>query len=555
VILQACCNDAVCVPACPVDCIHPTPEEPGFLTSEMMHIDPQTCIDCGACVAACPVDAIKSELDLSAEEEPFRSLNAVYFADLPSASPKPAPALKSAVRRGDYSAMRVAIVGSGPAAFYTAAELLDANVARVNIFERLLTPYGLVRYGVAPDHLSTKRISDVFRATATHKKLSLHLGVESGQHISQQELLEYHHAVIYATGAPEGKTAGVPGDDLAGSHTAADFVAWYNGHPDHEDDVFDLSGERVVVVGNGNVALDVARILLTDPDDLHDRSDIAKHALEALRHSNVREVVLLGRRGPVEAAFSESEFLAVTQRADLALSVQDEDLQALGEPVTVDDRRSAALRAKVQRILAVPRASTQRGGPDRRLVLRFLCSPVRLEGNTHVERLILERNALSADESGKVVAVRSGQLETLDTSMVLAAVGQHARPIPGVPFDDAGDVIPNEDGRVVDPANGAFVPGTYVTGWAARGSSGVLGTNRWAAAATADRVLQDFTAGILPSPAKGDEQLSRLLAERGAADIDFDGWMRIDRAEREAGRQARRPRVKLTAHALLAGSK
>jgi ferredoxin/flavodoxin---NADP+ reductase len=520
VILQPCCNDASCVPACPVDCIHPTPAERGFLSSEMMHIDPQTCIDCGACVAACPVDAIKSESDLSPEEEPFLDLNAEYFADPPSAPPDAAPAVNSAARRGDCSAARVAIVGSGPAAFYTAAELLAADVAQVNIFERQLTPYGLARYGVAPDHLSTRRISDVFRATATHKNLSLHLGVEVGQQISPQELLEYHDAVIYATGAPEGRLMGVPGDDLPGSHTAADFVAWYNGHPDHVDDVFDLSGDRVVVVGNGNVALDVARILLTEPDDLL-RSDIAGHALEALRHSNVREVVVLGRRGPAEAAFSAPEIVALTQRTDLALVVEDRDLRALGEPFTADNRRDAALRAKVQRIMAIPRASAWSGNPDRRLVLRFLCSPVRLDGDTRVERLIVERNDLSVDDSGKVVAVRAGQLEPLETSMVLAAVGHRARPIPGLPFDDARGVIPNENGRVVDPATGDIVPGAYVTGWAARGPSGVIGTNRLSAAVTAAFVLQDFTAGILRSPEKGDEQLGRLLAERGAADIDY----------------------------------
>ncbi len=302
VITQACCNDASCVDVCPVNCIHPTPDEPEFATTEMLYIDPQTCIDCGACVDECPVDAIFGENELSEAHSMYPEINAAYFEKHPIGPDWPelgSPRKLSA----ELGTLRVAIVGSGPSACYAAIELTSRPRVEVDMFDRLPTPYGLVRAGVAPDHPGTKGVSDVFRSALGKRSVQCHFNVEVGRHVSHEELLEHHHAVIYAVGAASDRRLGVPGEDLPGSHAATEFVAWYNGHPDYADHEFDLSGERAVIVGNGNVALDVARVLVTDPDELA-KTDMAEHAVEALRHSNIREVVIVGRRGPAQAAYT-----------------------------------------------------------------------------------------------------------------------------------------------------------------------------------------------------------------------------------------------------------
>ncbi|HET9876035.1 MAG TPA: 4Fe-4S binding protein, partial [Mycobacterium sp.] len=328
VITQACCNDASCVFACPVYCIHPSPDEPDFATSEMLYIDPEACVDCGACVRACPVDAIYPDTQLPPEQLPFIEINKAYYPARPEGEKLPptsklAPVLPAAElrRRGKYP-LTVAIVGSGPAAMYAADELLTQPGVLVNMFEKLPTPYGLVRAGVAPDHQQTKLVTRLFGEISHRRGFNFFLNVEVGRHLSHADLLEYHHAVLYASGALHDRRLEIDGMGLPGTGTATELVGWMNGHPEFTGLTFDLSHERVVIVGNGNVALDVARILTTDPDTLA-RTDIADYALATLRNSRVQEVVIVARRDPIASAFTLPELIGLTQTAEVVLDAVD----------------------------------------------------------------------------------------------------------------------------------------------------------------------------------------------------------------------------------------
>src|ERR1700748_223730 len=329
VITQSCCNDGSCVFACPVNCIHPTPDEPGFATSEMLYIDPVACVDCGACVSACPVGAIAPDTRLEPKQLPFVEINASFYPDRPDdvklpPTSKLAPVIPAAQVRPRHQPLTVAIVGSGPAAMYAADELLTQHGVRVNVFEKLPTPYGLVRAGVAPDHQTTKRVTALFDRIARRREFRFFLNVEVGTHLSHDDLLAHHHAVIYAVGAPNDRRLDIDGMGMPGTGTATELVAWINGHPDFTELPVDLSHERVVVVGNGNVALDVARVLTTDPDQLA-RTDISDHALRALRASRVREVVIAARRGPEHSAFILPELIGLTTTAEVVLSGADRE--------------------------------------------------------------------------------------------------------------------------------------------------------------------------------------------------------------------------------------
>src|SRR6201998_4366064 len=324
VITQSCCSDGSCVYACPVNCIHPSPDEPGFATAEMLYIDPVACVDCGACVSACPVGAITPASQLEPEQQPFIALNASYYPDRPADQKLPptsklAPVIPAPQVRGHHrDPLTVAIVGSGPAAMYAADELLTQHGVRVNVFEKLPTPYGLVRAGVAPDHQSTKKVTQLFDRVARHRHFRFYLNVEIGKHLSHADLLGHHIAVLYAVGAPDDRRLDIEGMGLPGTGTATELVAWINGHPDFTDLPVDLSHERVVIIGNGNVALDVARVLTADVDDLA-RTDIADHALEALRGAAVRAVVIAARRGPAHSAFTLPELIGLTGTSDVVL--------------------------------------------------------------------------------------------------------------------------------------------------------------------------------------------------------------------------------------------
>jgi ferredoxin/flavodoxin---NADP+ reductase len=539
VITQRCCNDASCISECPVDCIRPTPEQREFANTEMLYIDPETCIDCGACVDACPVDAIFSEDELSAPLARFKDINAAWFerhpleADMSPLKHPPRPAK-------ELGTLRVAIVGAGPAACYAAEALLKRADVEVEMFDKLPTPFGLVRAGVAPDHPGTKGVTAMFESAFKREAFQYYLNVEVGKHISHEELLAHHHAVIYAVGASSDRQLGIPGEELLGSHAATEFVAWYNGHPSYADRTFDLSGERAVIIGNGNVALDVARVLTLGPDALK-KTDIADHALEALQNSNIREVVLLGRRGPAQAAYTSPEFLALGYLPGIDVVIDEADLVLDPASQAEVDAADAepSLRMKIQ--LAGEYAARPVDPAKKRIVFRYLASPAEVIGTDKVEGLKIVHNELVDGN-----AVATDQSETIDTGLVIRSVGYRGVAIEGLPFDDRRGVVPNENGRVIADG-GVPVEGVFVSGWIKRGPRGVIGTNKTDAEETVELILQDFTSTKLQKPAHDRNALKQLLAERQADLIDRTGWRKIDQAERQRGKADRRPRVKFTA--------
>jgi len=520
VVTRACCADASCAFACPVNAIHPTPDEPDFLLSDMVYVDPASCVDCGACVRACPVGAIKPSDQLADHELPFVELNRLFHEGRP-APPIQAP-VTPIVPKTTSVPMRVAVVGAGPAALYTADELLKRPGVEVTVIDRLPTPYGLVRAGVAPDHPETRTIDQLFRKIEDQPGFSYALGIDIGTDLGHDELAEGHDAVIYATGAANDRRLEIPGEDLPGSVTATDFVAWYNGHPDHVDDRFDLAHETAVIVGNGNVALDVARILTTDPELLK-HTDIADHALEALRASRVREVVVLARRGPAQAAFTLPEITSLVMRDDIDVRVEGE-LDA--------DATDPMERQKLE-VLRIAQARSADAAPGRRrVVLRFQSMPVAIEGERQVSGVRTARTEL-VGASDDVRAVATDDESTIETGLVLRSVGYRGREIPGLPFDDALGVVPNSRGRVDG------MPGVYVVGWIKRGPAGFIGTNKTCATETVDRLFEDSNAGLL-APRRGDG----LPPAVRASAIDSEGWRRIDRWERRRGLAQGRVRVR-----------
>jgi ferredoxin/flavodoxin---NADP+ reductase len=544
VITQTCCNDASCVPVCPVNCIHPTPDEPEYLTAEMLYIDPEVCIDCGACIDACPVKAITADYELEPAEEAFVEVNTQWYRD-PTHRGYSTKPVTPATRTFEPSPepLRVAVVGSGPAGCYVVEHLSTQrglNV-RVNVFERLPAPGGLVRYGVAPDHQETKEVTAGFMRSLRRSGVSVHLNVEVGRDISHEDLARHHHAVVYAVGTPDGRSLDVPGEQLPGCHSASEFVAWYNGHPDYADRVFDLSAERAVVVGNGNVALDVARVLTADVDDLA-RTDIAAHALEQLRASRIREVVLLGRRGPAQASFTIAELAGLRELPGVDIAIDEADLVLDEASAQQYQAHPEAMDLLKVRLLA-ELAATDRGA-GRRIVLRFRTSPAEVLGAEHVAGLRLVRNDL-VNDAGTVRAVATAEESVLECGLVLRSVGYHGRPVPGVPFDAGRGIVPNHRGRVVndDPEMPSPHLGVYVVGWAKRGPSGVIGTNKVCARETVDALLDDYVGGLLMRPAEGAAELRALIGRTEA--IGTDGWRAIDEHERRLGRESARPRVKI----------
>jgi ferredoxin--NADP+ reductase len=544
VITQTCCNDASCVPVCPVNCIHPTPDEPEYLTAEMLYIDPAVCIDCGACIDVCPVKAITADYELAPSQATFIEVNTQWYRDETHRGYSIKPVIPVARTFEPVpEPLRVAVVGSGPAACYLVEHLSTQrglNV-RINVFERLPAPGGLVRYGVAPDHQETKEIGAAFMRSLGRSGVSVHLNVEVGRDISHEALARHHHAVVYAVGTPDGRRLDVPGEESPGCHSASEFVAWYNGHPHFADRVFDLSAERAVVIGNGNVAVDVARVLTADVDELA-RTDIATHALDQLRASRIREVVLLGRRGPAQASFTIAELAGLRDRPGVDIAIDPADLVLDEASLQQYHARPESMELLKVRLLS-ELAATERGA-DRRIVLRFRMSPTDVLGGEHVTGLRVVRNELVHD-AGTVRAVATAEESVLDCGLVLRSVGYHGRPVSGVPFDALRGILPNLRGRVVndDPEMPSPHLGVYVVGWAKRGPSGVIGTNKVCARETADALLDDYVGGLLTPPAEHPDELRTLLAQTDA--INADGWRAIDEHERRLGRESARPRVKL----------
>jgi ferredoxin--NADP+ reductase len=372
----------------------------------------------------------------------------------------------------------------------------------------------------------------MFDHELTNDRFSCHLNVEVGRELTHEELMFHHHAVIYAVGAFHSRSLGIPGEELPGHYSATDFVAWYNGHPDHADHSFDLTHERVVIIGNGNVAIDVARILLLGPDELA-KTDVADYALEALSHSKVKEVLIVGRRAPRAAAYKLKEFLALTHLPGTDIAVESDDLQ-----VGPDDDFETVLKVDAARQCMQREPSPE----NKRIVFRFLTSPVGIVGSDRVEGLRVVRNAV--DESGGLVpGDPAGETEVIETSLILRSIGHKGVPIEGLPFDEACCTVPNDRGRVLGD-DGQPLPGVYVTGWIKRGAHGFIGTNRTDAEETVARLWEDFDDGKLTRDLPDAAALRELLSQRGARAIDWRGWRAIDAAERSRGKEASRPRLK-----------
>jgi ferredoxin--NADP+ reductase len=461
----------------------------------------------------------------------------------------------------DSSPIRIAVIGSGPAGFYAAGHLLkDAEAGfEVDMFERLPTPWGLVRSGVAPDHPKIKSVTRVYEKTAAHPRFRYFGNVNFGEHVSREELLAHYHAIVYATGSPMDRPLGIPGEDLPGSHAATEFVGWYNGHPDHTGLEVDLvSAERAVVIGNGNVAVDVARMLVLGADELAP-TDTADHALEVLARSRVHEVVVVGRRGPAQAAFTNPELLELGELTHADIVVDEHELEAALAVHDEAAEQNATARRNVEILREYARRTPTEG--RRRVVLRFLLSPVRLIAGADgaLAAVELVHNQLVAGDDGALRARATDEYETISAGLAFRAIGYRGMPLPGVSFDDRTAIIPNDGGRVLDPDSRAPLPGEYVVGWIKRGPSGVIGTNKKDAQETVDAMLADLAqasngnrpsaAGVAaartPEHADG-EAIEALLRERQPELVTYSGWQAIDRHERELGERAGRPRVKLT---------
>jgi len=441
---------------------------------------------------------------------------------------------------------RVAVVGAGPSGFYATAQLLDAGF-EVDLIDLLPTPFGLVRAGVAPDHPKIKSVERMYTKTARRAGFRFFGGIELGTDISRAELRERYHAVLYAVGSSDDHRLEIPGEDRPGSYPATRFVAWYNGHPHACDDTFDLSAERAVVVGNGNVAVDVARMLVLDPDELA-VTDTADHAIDAFNAAGVREVVLLGRRGPAQAAFTNPELreLGELTRADVDVDPADLDLdadsrqwlEAEGDPTAkrnVDLLRDYAGRTP--------------NGHTHRVSLRFLRSPVEILGEGEDGRVTgvrVARNRIERGDDGRLRAVPTGEEEIIECGLVLRSIGYRGRPLDDIPFDERRGLIRNDGGRVCGE-DGEPVGGEYVVGWIKRGPSGVIGTNKKDATDTVARIVEDAEAGRLPDPGAAADAAAVGEWLRGSAPgvVEWDGWEAIDEHERGLGEPAGRPRVKL----------
>jgi ferredoxin/flavodoxin---NADP+ reductase len=445
--------------------------------------------------------------------------------------------------------LRVAIVGSGPAGFYAAGHLLKCKshpdlCVQVDMYDRLPTPWGLVRGGVAPDHPNIKAVSRVYEKTAAHPEFRFFGNVELGRDVSRDDLLGRYDAVVYAVGSQTDRRMGIPGEDLPGSWAATEFVAWYNGHPDYRDLEFDLDHERAIVVGNGNVATDVARMLALTPAELA-ATDVADHALEVLSRSKVREIVVLGRRGPAQAAFTNPELLELGEMtdADVFVDPRDAELDPLSRAFLESEAASGTTRKNVEIISGY--AAREPTGKPRRIVLRFLVSPVEIMGRDRVEGIRIRRNELVPDELGALRARPTDAEEELGCGLVFRSIGYRGTPLRGLPFDERRATVPNEGGRIVADG-GTPLAGEYAVGWIKRGPTGIIGTNKRDAQETVDVLLEDLDAGRLLDPADPDrDTLEALLSERAPDHVTYSGWEAIDRAEKTAGEPQGRPRVKL----------
>ncbi len=448
--------------------------------------------------------------------------------------------------------VRIGIIGSGPAGFYAADFLLKAPelVVHVDMFDRLVTPFGLVRFGVAPDHPKIKSVTKIFDRVARKPEFRFFGNVMLGHHINVPELADFYHALIYASGAQTDRNLPIPGIDLANSHTATEFVAWYNGHPDFRDLKFDLSQENVAVIGMGNVAVDVARILAHSYGHLA-KTDIADHALEALKESRVRNIYILGRRGPAQAAFTVPEARELGRLEECQAMVQPSEIQldplSQAEAAQSDDR---TLVTKLEIINSFANQPNQ--GKPKLLTIRFLVSPTELiaDAEGRVAKMKLSRNELYADDDGNLRSRSTDEHEELDIGLVFRSIGYYGVPLPYVPFRADWGIIPNNAGRVVDVDTGRQIEGHYVVGWIKRGPSGVIGTNRPDARETVDKLLADVKETKHLHPVRiQPEQVVMELRSRQPDLVTYEDWLYLDAEEIRRGAAQGRPRVKFTSSA------
>lgn len=445
--------------------------------------------------------------------------------------------------------LRVAIIGSGPAGFYTAEHLFkqEGLVVSIDMFDRLPTPFGLVRGGVAPDHQKIKSVTAVYDRTAQRPEFRFYGNVEFGADLTLDDLRAYYHQIVFTTGAQTDRRLGIPGEDLQGSHAATEFVAWYNGHPDYRHLEFDLSAERAAVVGIGNVAVDVARILCRTPEELA-KTDIADYALEALRHSRIKEVYMLGRRGPAQAAFTTPEIKEVGELADADVFTLPDEVEL--DPLSQADLERSQDRATLKKVeILQSYARHKPTGKSRKLVLRFLVSPVELIGDDQgrVTAMKLVRNELYATEAGTMRPRPTNHFETIPVDLAFRSVGYRGVALPGVPFHERWGVILNEKGRVLDPDSQRPLTGVYTAGWIKRGPSGVIGTNKPDALETVNCMLEDVAQGQLLSPAQPDpDAAERFIRERQPRYVSYQDWLRLNELEVSRGKALGRPRLKFT---------
>jgi ferredoxin--NADP+ reductase len=441
--------------------------------------------------------------------------------------------------------LRVAIVGAGPSGFYAAEHILkgEDSHAQVDLFDRLPTPFGLVRGGVAPDHPKIKSVTRVYEKTAAREGFRFFGNVKVGHDIEVEDLERLYHAIVFTVGCETDRQLGIAGEHLPGSHAATAFVGWYNAHPDYAEENFDLSCERAVVIGNGNVAMDVARMLALTDHELR-QTDTADHAIEMLDAKKIREIVVLGRRGPVQAAFTNPEIreLGEMEDADVIVDPAEVELDPASAAFLSSDDADKTTRVNVETLRDF--AERKPEGKRQRIVLRFLASPIEIGGDGKVEKIVIGRNEL-VEEGGSLRARDTGEREELECGLILRSVGYTGIPIAGVPFDESRGLILNEGGRVLDSHDGGHKLGHYAAGWIKRGPSGVIGTNKKDSLETVQHLLADVESGTLLEPADPEPSaVEGLLAGRGIRFVSFEDWQAIDEAEVGRGEPHGRPRVK-----------
>ena len=439
----------------------------------------------------------------------------------------------------DQRPLRVAIVGSGPSGFYAAQPLLKSETSViVDMYDRLPVPYGLVRYGVAPDHAKIKNVTNVYKRTAEQPGFSFMGNVNVGKDISVEELKKYYDAIIFTCGAETDRKLGVPGEDLEGSYTATEFVAWYNGHPDYRDRQFDLSGEVAVIIGVGNVAMDVCRILCKTVDELK-TTDIAQHALDVLAKSNIKEIHMVGRRGPAQAKFTPMEIREFGELTDCDPIVDPKDMEISEVSQTeLDDPKNSANKKNFEILKAY--STREDTGKPKKFFIHFLESPAELVGEGKVQKLIIEKNEL-VGEPGKQKSKGTGVKSEMNCDILFRSVGYRGIAIEGVPFHEAWGIFPNKEGRITD--GDSVVPGLYTAGWIKRGPSGVVGTNKPDSEETVARLLEDVSH-LTPCEQPDTKAVLDLLNQKGVRVVSFDDWQKIDASEIERGQRIGKPREK-----------